>query len=271
MNIWNSIVKLLWKLQCFHWLGSAFWSLLPVPLAPLLILNNSADVTSGPITVLGNFNIILIALFLAMLPQSIFRFRECIKPVANERSVTPQNLGNLQILTQPPKMIWALSLTWLVLLIYYIIGGFEHPKLLTTMIIMAMITLLNLLYTLKFGIIFGSLTNTLALKCQNIFKENQSINFKRSKCILDDYKVLKKASQFGLFSITALSTIMTIIAIYSIVAVTAYSSCMSLGDPITNYLVPGLQLMGIVLTFLVFTKAADACHESFLNISEKLR
>ena len=271
MNIWNSIVKLLWKLQCFNWFGSAFWSLLPIPLAPLLILNNSAFEASGPIEVLGNFNIILMALFLAMLPQSTFRFRECIKQLAYGGSVTPQNLGNLPILKQPPKIIWAISLTWLVLLIFYINSGLEYPKMATSMIIMAMITLLNLLYTLKFGIIFGSLTNTLTLKCQNIFKENQSINYERSKYILDDYKIIKEASKLGLFSITALSTIMTIIAIYTIVALTAYSSCLSLGDPITKYLVPGLQLMGIALTFLVFTKAADDCHESFLNISEKLR
>ena len=169
----------------------------------------------------------------------------------------------------PPKKICIIALVWLVLFSIQVPGILDQKWILNARAY-ALMAILYVIYTLAFGILFGSLTNTLTLQCRQITAENVTRNFERSAMILQHYQNLKKASQLGLLCVTALSTILTISSIYAMVVSLAYT-CLSMGGRTEQHLVPGLQVMAYVSTFLVFANMAHNCFEYFQGMSETLR
>ena len=268
MTIWNSFIKLLWKLQCFNWLGSIIWSLIPVPVFAVLIPTLEKKFgLKVPIMVLGIFTTILQGLFLVMIPQCNLRFREYIRPLIKDDSEMTHGMHSNVM--PPPKKICIIALLWLILFLIQVPGILDQ-KLIVSVGASALMPILYVIYTLAFEILFGSLTNTLIFQCKQITADNVVRNLERSALILRHYENLKKASELGLLCVTALSTILTISSIYAMVASLAYT-CFNMGGGVTQQFVPGLQVMAYVSTFLIFANMAHNCFENFQGMSDTLR
>ena len=238
--------------------------MIPVPVFAILIytLAIHPDMT-GTILALGIFTTIIQGMFLVMIPLSNLRFKEyIIRPYTNNKSEMAHDLH--QSLMAPPKKIWILALVWMA----HFSTNVAQKMMLNTGANVAM-AILYLIYTLKFGILFGSLANTLTFQCKQTTAKNGTSNLERSAKILQSYQNLKKASELGLLCVTALSTILTISSIYSMVAALAYD-CFNIGG-VAQYLPPGIQVLAFVSTFLVFAQIANNCFENFQGMSETLR
>ena len=269
MTIWYSFIKLMWKLQCFNWLGSILWSVIPVPVFAILIstIANHPDLT-GPISALAIFTTIIQGLLLVMIPLSNLRFKNYIRPYTDNKSEMAHDIH--QSLLAPPTKIWIIAIVWLAYFFVTTVPAVLDQTITLNTGAYAAMAILYLIYTLKFGILFGSLANTLTFRCQQITDEHDTGNFERSAQILQSYQNLKQASERGLLCVTALSTILTISSIYAMVAALAYD-CFKIGDGVTPYLPPGIQVLAFVSTFLFFAQIANNCFENFQGMSETLR
>ena len=266
MTFSDSFLNFLWKLHYFSRFGSVFWSVIPFPFLPLAIY--FAELVELPIGT--KMKILLYCIlaawvgFLVMIPQCIKRFREYTSiGISKTTLVAPQCEAPQWVhLLAPPKKIWLVAINWLVSVIVAATMAISSMDLAQAM--QPMIMILTLMYLIKFGILFGSLTKTLSKECGTI---NTGHNLERAAYLLNKYKKFKSASKLGLFTVVSACTVLTITQSYFTIT---NIFCLNPGSgPL--YILVGLQVSGFTLYFYMFATSADECFESFKGMAGQLR
>ena len=124
----------------------------------------------------------------------------------------------------PPKVIWLSTLISLAQVVIQIVMAVNIFDLQNGLMSVAHKTFL-MLYTVIFGILFGTMTQTLCGEQEKIIKDVVDDKFGKAEMLLAKYEELKKGSKFGLFIVASICTILVITSSYTFIVDFAYADC----------------------------------------------
>ena len=218
----------------------------------------------GPLSLLAYFATTVWTVHLVGNPLGIQRFRNYVRLHADPNAVLPVEKCSHTVAS--PSM-----LTWLILAIWVlVIACTQYMFPFVIAIYFLAQPVLALIYSFMSNVLFTSLTESLANECNELKECHVAKRFSRAKAILIKYKDLKDASKLILFNMTAGSTLMTIVYTYQIFISLAYT-CLLPELGFTLFLLPTLCALVNALNFLMITRKANNCYESFQDVSECLR